>query len=86
MMGLVLAVLVTTACVQDRDGARLLLVNLKGFSKKLRLVWVDGGYRDGLLDWVNARFHFRLKPVLRQQGTKGFVLLPRRWVVALLHR
>lgn len=80
-MGLVLAVLVTTACVQDRDGARLLLVKLKGFCKKLRLIWVDGGYRGGLLGWVSARFRFRLEPVLRQEATKGSVLLPRRWVV-----
>jgi len=80
-MGLVLAVLVTTACVQDRDGARLLLQDLKGFCKKLRLVWVDGGYRGELLEWVAERFRFRLEPVLRPQGSKGFILLPRRWVV-----
>lgn len=80
-MGLVLAVLVTTACVQDRDGARLLLQTLRGFCKKLRLVWVDGGYRGELIDWVSQRFRFRLKPVVRPKGSKGFVLLPRRWVV-----
>ncbi len=80
-MGLVLAVLVTTACVQDRDGARLVFMNLKGFCKRLRLIWVDGGYRGGLLDWVSAHFRFRLESVLRQEGAKGFILLPRRWVV-----
>lgn len=80
-LGLVLAVIVTTACVQDRDGARLILNNLKGFCKKLRLIWVDGGYRGELVDWVAQTFRFRLEPVLRPQGSKGFVLLPRRWVV-----
>ncbi len=80
-MGLVLAVLVTTACVQDRDGARLVLQNLKGFCKKLRLIWVDGGYRGELVNWASERFRFRLEPVLRPKGAQGFVLLPRRWVV-----
>ena len=80
-LGLVLAVIVTSACVQDRDGARLLLRQLQGFCKKLRLIWVDGGYRGELMDWVSERFRFQLRPVVRPKGTKGFVLLPRRWVV-----
>jgi putative transposase len=40
--GLLLAVIVTAASMQDRDGARLLLRRLAGFGKKLRLIWVDG--------------------------------------------
>lgn len=80
-LGLVMAVLVTTAAVQDRDGARLLLQRLGGACKKLRLIWVDGSYRGKLLDWVSERFRFRLQPVLRCDDTKGFKLLPRRWVV-----
>ena len=80
-LGLVLAVLVTPACVQDRDGAKKLLKRLGGFCKKLRLIWVDGSYRGQLLDWVATRFRFRLKPVMRPEGSKGFVVLSRRWVV-----
>jgi putative transposase len=79
--GFLLAVLVTSAAVQDRDGARLLLQNLAGFCKKLRLIWVDGGYRGPLIDWVAEKFSFRLRPVLRPEGQKGFVLLARRWLV-----
>jgi len=79
--GLLLALAVTSAAVQDRDGARLLLQNLAGFCKKLRLIWVDGGYRGPLVDWVAETFRFRLSPVLRPKGQKGFVLLARRWVV-----
>lgn len=80
-LGLVLAVVVTGAAVQDRDGARLLLSRLGGACKKLRLIWVDGGYRGQLLDWVMAHFHFRLRVVLRPEEQKGFAVLPRRWVV-----
>ena len=79
--GLLLAVIVTSAAVQDRDGARLLLQRLCGVGKKLRLIWVDGAYRGPLLDWVAQRFRFRLQPVLPPKGQKGFVLLARRWVV-----
>ena len=79
-MGLLMAVLVTPASVQDRDGARLLFSRLGGACKKLRLIWVDGGYRGQLLDWVAEHFRFRLRVVLRPEERKGFVLLPRRWI------
>jgi putative transposase len=79
--GLLLDVLVTPASTQDRDGARRLLTGLAGFCKKLRLIWVDGAYRGPLVDWVAQKFPFRLEPVTRPKGQKGFVLLARRWVV-----
>jgi putative transposase len=79
--GWLLAVIVTAASVQDREGARLLLARLAGFCKKLRLIWVDGAYRGPLLDWVAQRFRFRLQPILPPRGQKGFVVLARRWVV-----
>jgi putative transposase len=80
-LGLLLAVVVTAASVSDPAGARLLLKRLSGSCKKLRRIWVDGTYRGHLLDWVIEHCSFLLQPVLRPQGHKGFVLLPRRWVV-----
>ncbi len=79
--GLLLLVIVTVASIQDRDGAKLLLARLGGSCKKLRRIWVDGGYRGQLLTWVTDRFHFHLKVVLRPEEQKGFAVLPRRWVV-----
>ena len=78
--GLLMAVVVTAASVQERDEARLLFSRLGGTCKKLRRIWVDGGYRGQLLDWVAERFRFRLQVVLRPEERKGFTL-PRRWVV-----
>jgi putative transposase len=80
-LGLLMAVLVTSASIQDRDGAKLLFRRLTGSCKKLRCVWVDGGYRGTLLEWVADRFKFALRVVLRCHDQKGFKLLPRRWVV-----
>ena len=80
-MGLLLVIVVTAASVQDRDGARLLFKRLRGGCKKLRKVWVDGGYRGELIDWAWEQLRLVLKPVLRPHERKGFVLLPRRWVV-----
>lgn len=80
-LGLLLTVVVTVASVQDRDGARVLLSRLPGGGKKLRKIWVDGGYAGQLVEWVAKRFAFCLAVVLRPKERKGFVLLPRRWVV-----
>jgi putative transposase len=51
-LGLLLAVVVTAASVSDPAGARLLFQRLGGGCKKLRRIWVDGGYRGQLLTWV----------------------------------
>jgi putative transposase len=80
-LGLLLVVVVTAASVSDPNGARLLFKRLTGSCNKLRLIWVDGTSRGRLLEWVILHCRFRLRPVLRSDGPKGFVLLPRRWVV-----
>ena len=80
-LGLLLAIVVTAASVSDPAGARLLFARLGGACKKLRLIWVDGTYRGQLVEWVSHHMRFVLRVTLRPDGAKGFVLLPRRWVV-----
>jgi putative transposase len=80
-LGLVMAVVVTAASCSDPAGARLLFHRLGGACKKLRLIWVDGAYRGQLVAWVMTHCWFRLQPVLRSDNQKGFVVLPRRWIV-----
>jgi putative transposase len=79
--GLVLAVAVTVAACSDPAGARVLLRRVGGAGKNLRVIWVDGAYRGQLLEWVLTHLWFRFQPVLRSDSQKGFVVLPRRWIV-----
>jgi putative transposase len=80
-LGLVMAVVVTAASCSDPAGARLVVRRLGGACKKLRLIWVDGAYRGQVVEWVRTHCWFRLQPVLRSETQKGFVVLPRRWIV-----
>jgi len=80
-IGLVLAVVVTAANVQDRDGAKLLFERIRARFPRLKLIWADGGYRGKLVDWVKTKFNWLLKIVKRPDDAVGFQVLPRRWVV-----
>jgi putative transposase len=80
-MGLILAVVVHAASVQDYEGARLVLSRLRDHMSRLRLIWADAAYgRNSLPDWVKATFGWVLQTVLRPTGVAGFVILPKRWV------
>jgi putative transposase len=46
----------------------------------LKLIWADGAYAS-LVEKVRERFGWTLEIVLRSHTAKGFVVLPRRWVV-----
>ena len=83
-VGLMWLLMVHPANVQDRDGARLLLAGLSTFCWRLRLIWADGGYAGALIEWVaqlRQRAPLRLEIVKRSADAKGFVVLPKRWIV-----
>jgi putative transposase len=80
--GLLLAVHVHPANVQDVHGAVPLLERLRAKFPKLRHVFADRVYRGDQL--VRALTHcgpWTIEIVNRPTGVKGFQLLPRRWVV-----
>jgi len=82
VLGLVLLVIVHAASVQEQDGAKRVFERIQGRHPRLRLIWADAGYKvQWLLDWVAANCAWVLEIVSRPEGSKGFVLLPRRWVV-----
>jgi putative transposase len=80
-LGLLLAVVVTPARVQDRDGAKAVLLNVRGTLPRLRVIFADGGYAGQLVAWTKRVCGWLLQTVLRPAGAVGFVLLARRWVV-----
>ena len=79
--GLLLAVHVHSASIQDRDGAKDTLSKLENIFPLLQLVWADGGYRGALIKWVEEELQIKLEIVKRNDDVKGFEVLPRRWVV-----
>src|SRR5690349_6107002 len=79
--GLLLAVLVTTAGIQDRDAARLLLTALRTCFPTVATVWADGSYAGRLVDWATSTLQLGLVIVRKLAGQTTFRPLPRRWVV-----
>jgi transposase len=79
--GLLLAVVVTGAGVQDRDGARPLLEQLRAACLRVALVWADSAYGGVLVTWALTQLRLTLEIVKRSDDMTGFVVLPRRWVV-----
>jgi transposase len=80
-LGLVLAVMVTAASVQDRDGACQLLALVRERFSTITVVWADGGYAGRLVSWAHTVLALTLTIIKRRDDTTGFVVLPRRWVV-----
>ena len=70
------------ANVQDAAGAKLVLAELAapGAFPRLALLWVDGAY-PGARDFATRYAGITLEVVSRPEGVKGFVVVPRRWVV-----
>ena len=79
-LGLVIAVVVTVASVQDRDGAKILF-NSTPEQSRLTRVWADSAYSGKLVAWTKENCPWELEIVKRPQDAKGFKLLPHRWIV-----
>ncbi len=80
--GLPLRVVVHSAGVQDRDGAALVLDRIRRRFPWLELVWADGGYNARQVEAAVAKVpSLRMEIVKRTDDMKGFVVLPRRWVI-----
>ena len=84
-LGLLLAIVVTAANVDDAAAAPLVLEQLKpGQQPRLAVVWADSKYHNyALYGWLARQRTIgrRLEIVRRPDGAQGFVLLPKRWVV-----
>jgi putative transposase len=70
-MGLLLAIVVHAASIQDRDGAKLVLEKAYPSFPCLKQIWADGGYAGGLIQWVKDTYDWMLAIVKRTDGFKG---------------
>jgi transposase len=80
-LGLVLVVMVCSAAVQDRDGARTTLLTLYLRHRRIRHIFADGGFAGALLAWATTLLKITVEVVRKPAGQRGFQVLPRRWVV-----
>ena len=83
-LGLVLAIMITPASVQDRDAAKSLIKGLVNMFGRLQIIWADGGYLGALVRWVKQLRPYgklKLEIVRRCDRVKGFKVLPKRWIV-----
>jgi transposase len=73
---------VQTADIQDRDRAVGVLAAIRTLYPWLRHIFADGGYAgDKLKDALGELGRWTIEIIKRSDAARGFVLLPRRWVV-----
>ena len=82
-LGLLLHAIVHPADIQDRDGGILLLATLFGMYPFLKKLFADGGYQGPEFQTALTKLLPQLETeiIKRSDHAKGFVVLPRRWVV-----
>jgi len=79
-LGLLLAVVITAASVQDTNGGKDVASQLAARHPTVTAGWADSGYKTGFLDHAaQAGISFAVVP--KEPGQKGFAPLPRRWAV-----
>lgn len=94
-LGLILAIVVHSASIQDRDGVKLLVTpQVRQEYPELKKLWLDGGYAGRAEEWLKS-LGYDVEITARNDGLgawvgpgeepaprqEGFVLQKRRWVV-----
>ena len=80
-LGFLIVAIVHAASIQDRVGARHAMRKAKMKYEELVKLWADGGYAGTLVIWAKETWGIDLEIVKRSDAVKGFVVLPKRWIV-----
>lgn len=81
-LGHLLGLVVTPASAQDRDAvSELSQATREATNENVEIAFVDGGYRGPLAHNAAKEHGIKLEVVMLPETAKGFVLLPKRWVV-----
>ena len=79
--GLPMQVIVHSAAIQDRDGARLVLDKIRRRFPWLERICADGGYNASQIEAAVANMPLLRTPIIkRSDEMRGFVVLPHRWL------
>ena len=78
--GNLLTVVVHSAGIQDRVGARAVLMRLFCRFDTITKIFVDGGYTGTLIEWAQQMFGYTVEVVKRTEQHL-FQVLPKRWIV-----
>ena len=75
--------IVHAADIRDRDGGAFVMATMFGLYPFLMKLYADGGYQGPLFRRAVAKIMARVNVeiVKRSDHAKGFVVLPKRWVV-----
>ena len=79
-LGLVLAVVIQSASVQDRDGAMEVISKMTESWRTISKIFADGGYRGKLLTAVKNKFQLEME-IIKRKELHTFKVLPKRWIV-----
>jgi putative transposase len=85
-LGMVMAGVVHSAGIQDRDGAKLVLKKMVGKFPRLEKILADGIYNGGIAEWAKEVGGWNLELVVRskeetEEEKKKFKVLKWRWIV-----
>lgn len=79
-LGLILAVVIQSASVQDRNGGIDVVEKLVENWKKIVKIFADGGYSGTLVDKIKERFKITVE-IIKRDEAHHFKVLPKRWIV-----
>lgn len=79
-LGLVLAVVIQSASIQDRNGAISVIEKLLENWKKIIKIFADGGYSGSLIEKVKDTFKINVE-IIKREDQHQFKVLPKRWIV-----
>ncbi len=80
-LGLLLAVHVVAANVQDRDGGRRPLLWTRLDHPSVRKIWADQCFAGRLVDWATQILGREVEVVRKDPDQRGFQVQPKRWAV-----
>ncbi len=79
-LGLLITVVVCAASLQDRDGAKPVLLQAY-LASPIRFVFADGAFAGRLIEWARQILRTTIEVVRKPVGQRGFAVIPRRWAV-----